>query len=547
MTKSHEILSKFPFNEIRGKQEEIISKLEANWNKFKVFVIQAPTGVGKSPIAQAVGLSVDSTFLLTSTKQLQDQYIKDFGSKKVVDLKGKANYRCNIEPGLNVECGPCTVNKDLLKNCKDNGICSYYKQRERTLNANIAVLNTSFFLYSTTCGRYFKPRDVVIVDECHLLESQLVQWATTLISPKNLKDEYEINVPEYVPSSGYQNNRKWLNDVWKLIVDRRSELEVEIKELLDGQDPNAMSEDVLEEVSVSHGAYYKIDKLYKTMERFFNSPYKDSWLCEPEEDGLIVTPVEVNDLYKRFIASQAEEKVVFMSATILDLVGFCKTFGLTKEEVGLINIESEFPPERSPIVYNPCGSMNYKNLDTSMPKIIETVKDILAKHPNEKGIIHSGNYRIAQEIYDSLNDPRLIIKQEGENNEVIMKKHADSKDSTVLISPSLTTGTDLKDDLSRFQIIVKLPFLSLADKRVARKNELNNNWYVAEMFRTVVQAAGRSTRNKEDWSVTYVLDNSFYHFVIKYRKWLSKNFLRRIIFNNEKFDIKEFRKNIDNK
>lgn len=65
------------------------------------------------------------------------------------------------------------------------------------------------------------------------------------------------------------------------------------------------------------------------------------------------------------------------------------------------------------------------------------------------------------------------------------------------------------------------------------------------MFRTVVQAAGRSTRNKEDWSVTYVLDTSFYHFVMKYRKWLSKNFLRRIILNSEKFDIKEFKKKVD--
>lgn len=530
MVSKHEIVSKFPFKEIREKQTEIIQKLEDNWNKYKVFVIQAPTGVGKSPLAQAIGLSVSSTFLLTSTKQLQNQYIEDFGSKKVVDLKGKANYRCNIEPGLNVECGPCTVNKDLLKNCKDNGICSYYKQREKTLNANIAVLNTSFFLYSTTCGRYFKPRDVVIVDECHLLESQLVQWATTLISPKNLKEEYELVVPEYVPASGYKKNKKWLSDVWELIVARRSELEDEIKELLDGQDPNSMSEDVLEEVSISHGAYYKIDKLYKTMERFFKSPYKDSWLCEPEEDGLIVTPVEVDDLYKRFIATQAEEKVVFMSATILDLAGFCKTFGLKKEEVGLINIESEFPPERSPIIYKPCGSMNYKNLESSIPKIIETVKEILANHPNEKGIIHSGNYRLAQEIYDTLNDPRLIIKQENENNEAITRKHAESKEPTVLISPSLTTGTDLKDDLSRFQIIVKMPWSSLADKRVKRKTELNEDWYAAEMLRTLVQACGRSTRSAEDYSTTYVLDSSFYYFIMKYRKWLSKNFLKRIIW-----------------
>lgn len=530
---THKIIKHFPFERARDMQQEVIKKLEDNWNKYRYFVCELPTGFGKSPVAQSIGMSVDSTFLLTVTKQLQDQYVKDFGSKKVVELKGKANYRCNVEPGLNVECGPCTINKDLLKTCKDNGVCAYYNQREKALKANIAVLSTPFFLLSTCCGRYWKPRDVVIVDECHLLEQQLVQWASTLISPTELKNEYDIEVPAHFPVSGYKANKKWLNDIWSTITDRRKELEDEIKELLDGQDPNSMSEDLVEEISISHGAYYKIDKLYKTMEIFFRSPNKHNWLCEPQEDGLLVTPVEVDDLFKRYMDTQAEEKIVFMSATILDMAGFCKTFGIKREEVGLIKVESEFPPEKSPIIYKPCGSMNMKNLDNTMPKIVETVRDILAKHPNEKGILHSGNYKIAEAIYENLNDPRLIMRQEGENNEIIIQKHMDSKEPTVLLSPSLTTGTDLKDDLSRFQIIVKLPFLSLADPRVVRKNELDNDWYVAQMFRTFVQAAGRSTRSEDDWSKTYVLDTSFYHFIIKYRKWFPKSFLRRIILKEQ--------------
>lgn len=532
-TKTNEILKKFPYSSIRDKQDEILKKIGNNWDKYETFVCEAPTGIGKSAIANAIGMSVDSTFLLTVTKQLQDQYIHDFGEPDNIALKGKANYRCNIDPGLNVECGPCTVDKDLLKSCKDNDICSYYKQRDKALLANIAVLSIPFFLYSTTCGRYWKPRDVLIIDECHLLESQLVQWATTLISPKELKEEYDVFVPEYTPASGYKANKDWLNQVWKIVENRRKELEEEVKELLNGKEPGTMSADELEEITSSHGTYYKIDKLYKTLETFFKSPYKQTWLCEPEEEGLLVTPVEVADLYQRFIAVQAIEKVIFMSATILDMKGFCNTFGLKKEDTGLIKVESDFPPEKSPIIYKPCGSMNFKNLESSIPKIIETVKEILAKHPNEKGLIHSGNYRLAQAIYDEVNDSRLIIRQEGENNEIIMKKHIDSKEPTVLISPSLTTGADLKDDLSRFQIIVKLPFLSLADKRVARKNELNNDWYVSEMLRTVVQAAGRSTRNEDDWSKTYVLDNSFYYFVVKYRRWLSKNFLQRINFKEK--------------
>ncbi|MNN86228.1 hypothetical protein D3C81_2036210 [compost metagenome] len=99
-----------------------------------------------------------------------------------------------------------------------------------------------------------------------------------------------------------------------------------------------------------------------------------------------------------------------------------------------------------------------------------------------------------------------------------------------MVSPSLTTGTDLKDDLSRFQILVKLPWASLADQRVAKKVEMDGDWYVVEMLRVLVQAAGRSTRDKDDYSTSYVLDTSFYSWVVKYRKILPKQFLKRIIW-----------------
>jgi ATP-dependent DNA helicase DinG len=224
----------------------------------------------------------------------------------------------------------------------------------------------------------------------------------------------------------------------------------------------------------------------------------------------------------------AIKKIFFMSATILDTVGFAKNLGLKKEETAIIKVEPDFPPEKSPIIYKPCGFMSYNKLDQTMPKIIESVKEILERHPNEKAIIHTGNYKIAQAIYDGINSNRLIIKKNNENNEKILKKHINSKVPTVLLSPSLTTGVDLKDDLSRFQIIVKLPFMSLSDARVKKKIEINEDWYVCEMFRTLVQAAGRSTRSMDDWSTTYVLDSSFYSWVRKYKNWFSKNFLNRI-------------------
>ena len=50
------------------------------------------------------------------------------------------------------------------------------------------------------------------------------------------------------------------------------------------------------------------------------------------------------------------------------------------------------------------------------------------------------------------------------------EEHLVSKDPTILVSPSLMEGIDLVDDLSRFQIIVKVPYASLGDKHVKKKS-----------------------------------------------------------------------------
>jgi len=90
--------------------------------------MECPTGFGKSPVSYAIGTSVPSSFLITATKQLQDQYARDFKEPKVVSLKGKVNYKCNISPEFNVENAPCNFDKSLYYTCKQKKCCSFYNQ-----------------------------------------------------------------------------------------------------------------------------------------------------------------------------------------------------------------------------------------------------------------------------------------------------------------------------------------------------------------------------------------------------------------------------------
>jgi ATP-dependent DNA helicase DinG len=107
-----------------------------------------------------------------------------------------------------------------------------------------------------------------------------------------------------------------------------------------------------------------------------------------------------------------------------------------------------------------------------------------------------------------------VTDPEIQRDEVIYQ-HENSIKPTVLISPSLHTGLDLKDNLSRFQIITKVLYPNKSDRWINAKREVDEERYYWQTALKLVQAYGRSIRSKDDWAKTYVLNSAFEHFVNK--------------------------------
>ena len=135
---------------------------------------------------------------------------------------------------------------------------------------------------------------------------------------------------------------------------------------------------------------------------------------------------------------------------------------------------------------------------------------------------------IVENISDT-NANRLLVTDPAKQRDEIIAEHANSTKPTVLISPSLYTGLDLKDDLSRFQIITKVPYPNTADRWTKAKRQMDPEWYYWQTALKLVQAYGRSIRSKEDWAKTYVLDSAFGYFVKKNKKFFPDWFTRAII------------------
>jgi ATP-dependent DNA helicase DinG len=96
-------------------------------------------------------------------------------------------------------------------------------------------------------------------------------------------------------------------------------------------------------------------------------------------------------------------------------------------------------------------------------------------------------------------------------------------------SPAHTLSPlNLKDDLSRFQIITKVPYPNKGDRWTEAKRKIDEDWYYWQTALRLVQGYGRSVGSKEDWAKTYVLDSAFGYFVKKNRKILPDWFTEAI-------------------
>jgi ATP-dependent DNA helicase DinG len=85
-----------------------------------------------------------------------------------------------------------------------------------------------------------------------------------------------------------------------------------------------------------------------------------------------------------------------------------------------------------------------------------------------------------------------------------------------------------KDELSRLQIITKVPYPNIGDRRINEKRKINEQWYSWQTALRLIQGYGRSIRSKEDWAKTYVLDSAFGYFVEKNRNILPDWFIQAI-------------------
>lgn len=623
------------------QEETIQKILEGWASGKRYAIVEGTTGSGKSTFALTLGRLFESAFLATPQKMLQNQYMKDFKhylcelkgranypclrlnyalwrepipgtGKNGKDIKYRdrdpevGEYMSlreynNLPPDApqrsvncaNAKCNSSRFGLKMKAECKKHRVCEYIRRRDYAMKwADLTLMNFSnLLLFSLLMEnppkdrslKYVPPlkpydsRSLLIVDECHTLESFLYEFASITVGLSQLKRlttfvEYFEDVNRITQPFTMEEFVAYINDVIIPASDRY-ELAAQLKEKEekekfaqrgkkedkdeqqgDDSEQGEEGESLEDQVTLEkNDERAKVNKLAKKLQEFVDSkPTEHSYVLVPlevesegrnfdskkERIGVTITPFSVAHLGERLAFKSSHSRVLLMSATILDPKTFCKSVGIPLEKAFFIRVPSTFPAANRLIIGDlSVGSMTYYYKDKTMPKMLDRLLELSEKHQNQKGIIHTGNYENmsklqkwargnATEFYE-----RLLFPDERtfEHKSRLLEQHTNGKEPTILCGPGFIEGLNLKDDLARFNILMKLPFMSLANPLIKRKALEFPEWYALQTALAIIQAIGRSVRSEIDWSVIYILDLAWKAFYVENKNVLFPNYIQEAI------------------
>ena len=466
-------------------------------------------------------------YLLTSQKLLQDQYEREFGGELQI-VKGRDNYTCDHYPAARVPTSRGMCRRPRGPVCQ----CAYARAKAAALNGPIFCTNTAYFATLRHWhAEQLRKRKLLIVDEAHNLESQLVSVFTVGFLTDQMRAWFGGPLPHLPAADDY---RPLMAEHLERLEGRREAIARELEALR----PPDIAADVFLKMPPSRAEQDLLvqrDELESALARirFFTESEEGEWVVRYPADlaaTLELVPLTVAPIARELFAESAE-LTVLSSAFLGHRSVLAEGFGLDERGVRVFGSPSPFPVEQRRIVYRPVGALSRSRLAQLEPALFAEVAAILADHPREKGLIHVQSYAAGDRLIRDLaarapaESRRLIWVASSEAKARALDQHRASGRPTVLVSPALREGVDLPDDFLRFQIVTKMPFPDLGDPWTAARRERDPRWYALETAKALVQAYGRSCRHAEDYGVTYVLDGEFARFLQRYRVLLPAWFL----------------------
>ncbi len=481
------------FTHLSDEQYEAVLQILDGFRDNKVVVLDAPTGSGKTIIAETVRqlLGLRGLYVCHS-KTLQDQFYSDFPTSGIV--KGRNNYlpQRKIKGLTCADCNKSTAGeKPVCSWCPDVANCEYELAKRRALANPIAVINSTYFLTECNGPGRFSKRPFGILDEADTLEQELMRFVEIRISPA-MQTRLDLSPPAKVTKE--EAWRDWVDESLVRVKSKRIALSPSEQDL-----------------QLIRRAKY-VENLYNRLQLLADGLENQDWIYNGGKNtqDIAFKPIVVDRLGREFLWGHCG-KFLVMSASIISAQVMLDDLGYDGGYAD-VRMESQFDVENRTIRICPVANMS--RAANEIDQLVTACENIASNHPGERILLHTVSYQLADSIVSGLvrggiTRPTFTYHSASERNNVVAKFRR--TEEAILVAPSLDRGVDFRDEDCRVNVICKVPFPYLGDKQVSKRlySPGGQTWYNVQTVRTIVQMTGRGTRHKDDWSVNYILDKQF--------------------------------------
>ena len=575
------------FHLLRPEQHEAATKAIASDKKF--IIIEMPPGLGKTALVGYLQRAMKVQMLYcASTKQLQDQVKEDFPYCEV--LKGRRNYPTAIYRTLTrgeakkgpyprtATCEDCVLEFEVVRHC---GLCCdgvdeegctggeaddpYRIQKAKTRNAELAVVNDSYFLTEANGpGVFGATREAtgwwpgwqwIAHDEADTLAARLMSHVEVSINDDKLELK-EIKMgdpPEWLMKS--LDIADWLawmqDDVRAFVVKAYDEAQEELVTIAlageaDGETRKNQAESVKAKMKdlmhlidsleakidlSSQWVRVDIDKSGKAIgeavineaqlslepgeEQAQPAARKHNWKWQAMFRPVTVAPFAEYYLWRH------GERWLLMSGTILDPYVFAEDMGIPYKEVEWIKFPSPFPAEKRPIFFSRSKSIRNSHAEEMMAKkmglaspgerLVGVVDELLDRYTGKRVLIHTVSNARSKLILDTSRHVQRMFTHAKPADRMLALQGYLARPDGVLVSSSFERGVDLKYKDCSAILVFKVPYGNIGDLQIlARKNESDgDDWYAIETIRRVIQMSCRGMRAADDFCDVHILDKQF--------------------------------------
>lgn len=501
-----------PHDEFRPAQWNAIQRIEAlPFNDgFESFAfIEAPTGVGKSAIATAMGRTGNVT-VLVGTLNLLDQY-KSYGFEVI---KGRQNYPCRLEKKRQewwneshtvptaAECHFSNMTK-----CPAAGQCDYLIQKHKALSARRLAVTYPYAMLS----KHISERDGILVcDEGHDAAEQIIGFSGFEIG--ELKRQ-KYGLPRFPIAEPYgpEGDGDIIDEfMFKKLLEWFSACRSHLENL-------TRFEDTSQKTSRAKNLLGQFERIANSLERdreyFLESGTiirenagKGRWTTS---FGIRLKALTAKSVGKRLWENKS--KVVLMSATIGQPEPLADELG-----IGIGYIWSTYPHpipiDKRPVFDIGAPRMTHSNISANPNLYKIQAMQIYAwmreNIPDDwRGIALTSSYvkikELSKHLSAMLTNRRIMTQLPGGKVDQLSERFLKDRQPGDLLVASIQGfghGLDLKGDIARFAIVAGVPHVNPRDRyENIRKGKPGGGKYAWwKSYLPVPQVAGRVSRGMID-------------------------------------------------